>query len=239
MKQRALVLLAIVVLPRLLAAQAAKPRYPLPPPTLPEADEVALALSAAPAEVSGAADIYVLRGAEFAKVKTGTNGCACMVSRDLHEGSLYPICFDQEGVRTLMPELMLESSLRARGLSEAEVKQRVAAARSSGRLPEPNRPALAYMMSPRQVLFSSQEASGVRVGAWHPHIMVAKSGFTAEQLGLAGSPVLSFMQIARPGGPSLHEFVILLPVWSDGTPAPAPRPRSAPRQDQAAGRIYE
>jgi hypothetical protein len=213
-------------LPLALAAQTAvKPRYPLPPPTLPEAVEIVLAMSAAPAEVSARADIYVLRGTEFVKARSGTNGNACMVARDLHEGSLYPICFDQEGTRTLLLHEMMETALRARGLTETEVKQKVQAARARGALPDPAKAALAYMMSPRQVLFSSAEANGVRVGAWHPHIMIAKSGFTPQQLGVLPSSGLGFMQVSDPGGPPLHEFVVLLPVWSDGTSAPAPRMR--------------
>src|SRR5215208_1414392 len=135
-------------------AQATSARYPFAPRPLPEAEEIALAQSAAPAQVSSRADVYILRGMELVKARTGTNGCSCMVGRDLHEGSLYPICFDQEGSRTLLQREMMETSLRAQGLSEAEVKTRVTAAFANGQLSRPARPALAYMMSPKQVLFS-------------------------------------------------------------------------------------
>jgi hypothetical protein len=209
----------------MLTAQATKPGYPVPPPTLAEAEEIALAMSAAPDEVSSRADIYILRGTEFVKVKTGTNGNSCMVSRDLHEGSRYPICFDQEGTRTLLLREMKETSLRAKGMSETDVTREVEAARASGALPDPERPALAYMMSPRQVLFSSPEDKGVRVGAWHPHIMIANSGFTREQLGLVSATGVGFMQV-HDTVEGLHGFVVLLPVWSNGTPAPAPPIRS-------------
>jgi len=139
---------------------------------LPEADEIALALSAAPAEISSHADIYVLRGTDYVKVRTGTNGCACMVARDLHEGSRYPICFDQEGARTSLRRETMDGSLRAQGLSEAEVQDRVTAAYGSGELRRPAKASLAYMMSPQQVLFSSPDSSGIRVGAWSPHLML-------------------------------------------------------------------
>src|SRR5262245_26365455 len=84
--------------------------YPSPPRPLPEAEEIALAISAAPDEISGRADIYVLRGTEFVKARAGTNGCACMVGRDLHEGSRYPICFDQEGAKTMLKREIMEAS---------------------------------------------------------------------------------------------------------------------------------
>ena len=48
--------------------------YPAAPRALPEADEIALAMSAAPEEISAHADIYVLRGTEFVKARRGTNG---------------------------------------------------------------------------------------------------------------------------------------------------------------------
>src|SRR5574341_450707 len=149
-----------------------KPGYPVPPRALPEAEEIALARSAAPDEISSGADIYVLRGTEYVKAHAGTNGCACMVARDLHEGSRYPICYDQEGARTSLWREIMEGSLRAKGLSEVEVQRRVAAAYASGQLRRPAKASLAYMMSSGQVLFSSPNEDGVRVGAWSPHVML-------------------------------------------------------------------
>ena len=208
-------------------AQTPQSSYPVPPRTLPEADEIALAVSAAPDEVSAKADVWVLRGGEFVKAREGTNGCACMLARDLHEGSLYPICFDQEGARTLLFREMLETSLRAKGRSEDEVRTAVQQALSRGELRTPSRPALAYMMSPKQVLFSSQDASGRRVGAWHPHIMIAGVDMTNQQLGLQERSRYLHIQAGGEAG-SLHDLVIVLGVWSDNTPAPSVS-RAAPK----------
>jgi hypothetical protein len=113
---------------------------------------------------------------------------------------------------------MMETSLRAQGFTEEEVKTRVTDALASGRLARPARPALAYMMSPKQVLFSSAAADGRRVGAWHPHVMIAGVNISAEQVGLAGSRYL-YIQAGGESG-SLHDLVVLLPVWSDDTAAP-------------------
>lgn len=200
-------------------------RYPSPPKPLPEAEEVAIALSAAPAEVSAHADVFVLRGTEYVKARNGTSGAACAVVRDLHEGSLYPICFDAEAARTVMRRELLETSLRAKGYSEDDVRRQVQAAVTSGAIPLPSRPAVAYMMSPRQVLFSSSDSSGRRVGAWHPHVMMTGVNLSKEAIGLGAGSNYLYVQAGGERG-TLHEFVVLVPVWSDGTAGPAP---SAPR----------
>jgi hypothetical protein len=175
-------------------------------------------MSAAPAEVSSKADVYVLRGTDFVKVKTGTNGCACMVGRDSHEGSRYPICFDQEATKTTMLREIKEASLRAKGTSEADIRRIVDAAYKSGDLRMPSRPAMAYMMSPNQVLFSSPEARGVRVGAWSPHLMLMMPDVAPSQLGLADSASsVDIIQIRREGNHHA-ELVVKVPTWSDGTP---------------------
>src|SRR5262245_4181563 len=77
--------------------------YPVAPRPLPDSDEIRLARTAAPAEISGAATVYAVRDGDAQVLVQGTNGCACMVSRDLHAGSLYPICFDVEATRFVLP----------------------------------------------------------------------------------------------------------------------------------------
>lgn len=207
-------------LPAIAAAQATPPKsgYPVPPRPLGEAEETALAMTAAPSEVSGNADVYVLRGMEFVKVRTGTNGCACMVARDLHEGSRYPICYDREGANTSIFREIMEGSLRAKGKSEPEVKRAVEAAFASGELKRPSKPSVAYMMSPRQVLFSAPDSSGVRVGPWSPHLMLMLPGVAPDQLGLAAASKVGFIQIYKVGN-AHSELIVKVPTWSDGKPA--------------------
>ena len=210
---RTLLLTAILVTPS--RAQDAG-RYPVKPRSLPDSAEIALAMSAAPEEVSSRADIYALRGTRFEKIRPGTNGTACMVARDYHPGSLYPICFDQEGARTLMLREMREVSLRAEGVPESQIVSMVQQELASGKLPRATKTALAYMMSPRQVLYSSADSSGRHVGQWHPHVMMANVGISKEQLGLSSRYL--YLQAGGEAG-SLHEFVVLTAVWSDGQPA--------------------
>ncbi|HVT38219.1 MAG TPA: hypothetical protein VHE78_04205 [Gemmatimonadaceae bacterium] len=217
------ILASCTVLPLLGAQAAPVPGYPVAPRPLPEAEEIALAMSAAPTEISSRADVYVLRATGFVRVRTGTNGCACLVGRDLHQGSRYPICFDQEGTRTIMMREMKEGALRATGMSEAAVVRAVDAAFTSGELRRPLRPAMAYMMSPRQVLFSSPFADGFLVGAWSPHVMITLEGARPEQFGLARDSKVDVISMDHQGE-RFAELVVKVPKWSDGTPVAAARP---------------
>jgi hypothetical protein len=201
--------------------------YPAAPRALPEADEIALAMSAAPEEISAHADIYVLRGTEFVKARRGTNGCACMVARDLHDEGRYPICYDQEGARTLLFRELMEGSLRAKGLTEADVQKAVDAAYAKGELRMPSKASMAYMMSPKQVLFSSPNADGRRVGAWSPHLMLMMPSVEPSQLGLAHESKVDVIQVHNRGA-SHSELVVKVPKWSDGTPVAVSAPAKAP-----------
>jgi hypothetical protein len=196
-------------------AGAQSDAYPTRPTARPEAEEIALAIGAAPREISGKADIWILtteRGPT--KVRDGTNGCTCMVNRDLHEGSLYPICFDQEGTRSTFRQQLLELSLRFRGRSEQQVKDTVAEAFRLGTLIPPARPSIAYMMSSRQVLFSSPDSSGRRVGPWHPHIMISMPYARAEQFGLGDPSHIDGLSLDDSGAAGAS-LIIRMPTWAD------------------------
>ena len=210
----ATVALGAVAAPLLGQAEA----YPERPRPLPEAEEIALAMTAAPAEVSAKATIYVLRGAGPTRAREGTNGCTCMVSRDLHRGSRYPICFDQEATRSLFPRELMELRLRFEGRTEVEVKRAVAAAYADGTLPHPARPAVVYMMSSRQVLFSSPDPDGRRVGAWHPHLMISLPNATGEQLGFGEDGSAGNLMLDHPGEPSA-QLIVPVTWWADSAKA--------------------
>jgi hypothetical protein len=215
--RRRLFLLVALVLPTaasLAQTSIASSAYPTRPRPLPELEEIELAMSAAPAEISAAADIYVLRADGPAKARSGTNGCSCMVARDLHAGSLYPICFDAEGTRTVLHRELMELDLRARGRSEKEVQEAVAEAYATGRLKTPDRPAMSYMMSSKQVLFASAFEEGRRVGAWSPHVMLYLPNATPEQFGLASPSRVTQFFVVAPATRGAH-LVIKVPLWAD------------------------
>jgi len=144
-----------------------------------------------------------------------------MVARDFHGGSLYPICFNPEGVRTAMQRELMQGRLRSLGVPEDSIDRAVEGAYTRGELEVPRELALAYMMSPRQMLFSSAGKDGRRVGAWHPHLMFYVPGATPAKLGLIGAAASVPIQVGTPGTPQA-EVIVKLPQWADGTSVGAP-----------------
>src|SRR5271170_6139074 len=70
-------------------------------PLLPRTLEVELALNGAPRHLREGATVLVLESAGYVKAKEGSNGFTCMVSR--MDGDLFPVCWDEEGARSLLP----------------------------------------------------------------------------------------------------------------------------------------
>jgi hypothetical protein len=198
-------------------AQSVPNGYPVTPVPLADSVEIALAVSAAPAELSSQATVYAVRDGQVLTLRRGSNGSACMVARDLHGGSLYPICYNPEGARTVLARELLEVRLRSLGASEDSVERAVTAGYASGQLETPKSLALAYMMSPRQVLFSNPRAEGRRVGAWHPHLMFYIPGATPSMFGLSSEDA-GPIAVSGSGTPRA-EVVVKVQKWSDGTPA--------------------
>jgi hypothetical protein len=205
-------------LARELPAQGAAPSV-TPIALLPEAEEVALARSAAPADVSAKATIYVLRRDGFAKVVEGTNGCACLVGRDSHPESRYPICFNVEATRTILSAFLKEHELRLAGRTEPEVEAEIARLYGGGafRLPAP--PAMSYMMSSRQVLFTAPGPEGRRVGAWYPHVMIYLPYARLADFGLPDG-ARGELGVGDPGLPTAH-LVVKVRQWADSAAAGA------------------
>src|SRR5579863_3807314 len=97
--------------------------------SVPRERQIALALSAAPTEVSNKATVYILGPAGYEKARDGTNGVSCLIERSFAGGaqvSAAPACFDAEGSRTLVHTWLRREELRAQGKSEAEIKDDIA-----------------------------------------------------------------------------------------------------------------
>lgn len=199
------------------ASHAASQQHALAP-LMPEAEEVALARSAAPPAIADSATVYVLRRGGFQKLIDGGNHYTCVVLRD-HPNSLYPGCFDEEASRSVLRVEMFAQSLREQGVAESEVQARVAAALSAGELARPRRPAVHYMMSHRQRIYSSP--TGQLVGIWHPHIMIhLPAGTAADDFAVPASLGGTLIQANVEYGTT--QIVVLTHMWSDGTADPAP-----------------
>jgi hypothetical protein len=151
---------------------------------LPRDREIALARSAAPSAVSRDATVMVLTHRGFEVGARGTNGVTCVVNRS-HPQSLEPHCFDAEASATMLPIELRRTELLRDGKSAEEIDREIAAGLLSGKYRLPRRPAMSYMMSREQVLYSDD---GRNVGRWHPHLMIYYPHLTSADLGLGGEP---------------------------------------------------
>src|SRR4029450_9892466 len=85
---------------------AQSPQYPL----LPRALEIELALSAAPKHLRDEATVWGLDKGGNASARKGGTAFACVVSR--RAGDLFPVCWDAEGTRSLLPLDFEDAQLR-------------------------------------------------------------------------------------------------------------------------------
>jgi hypothetical protein len=167
-----------------LEAQSAGAGRAGPRVLLPRDREIALARSAAPSAVSRDATVMVLTDRGFEVGAQGTNGVTCVVNRS-HPRSLEPHCFDAEASATILPIELRRTELLGEGKSAEEIDGEIAAGLLSGEYRLPRRPAMSYMMSREQVLYSDD---GRNVGRWHPHLMIYFPHLTSADLGLGGEP---------------------------------------------------
>jgi|SRR5271169_5331748 len=144
--------------------------------------QIELALSAAPAEVSSKATVYIFGPQGYEKAREGTNGISCFIWRSFRETmqvSASPACFDAVGSRTLMVTAMRREELRAQGKSEAEIKDDIAKGYKDGRYKAPG-PGFLYMMSNENYFYSSGAKQWRTVP---PHVMFYAPNKTAKDAG--------------------------------------------------------
>ena len=158
---------------------------------MPETAEVALARTAAPANISKRATIKVLTKSGYQVVHEGDNGFVCMVMRawsaptytpaefrDLvYDATVRaPICFDPEATRTVIPYYELRARLGMAGKAPDQIAEAVGAAYTKGDLPKREGVSFAYMWSANQHL-------GPGIGHWHPHMMIFSPYYKNAMLG--------------------------------------------------------
>jgi hypothetical protein len=205
-------------------AQVAKPAYPAMLPvdqylSPDENAEIALARSSAPASISDAAEVMVLKPSGYITAAKGTNGFVCIVQRSWAKPTddpefwnpkvRAPNCFNAAASRTFLQIYLMKTKLVLAGKSKAEIATTTASALDKKELPELAPGSMCYMMSKQQYL--SDDDMG-----WHPHVMFFVSGNDVKSWGanLPGSPVYA--------GPDPEErvtvFMMVAAKWSDGTP---------------------
>jgi hypothetical protein len=172
-------------------AQGQTQYLPLSQYLMPQEAEIALARSAAPANVSDHATIKVFTESGFEVAIEGDNGFVCMVMRawaaptytpePIRDFVYYaplrsPICFDSVAAQTMMPYYELRHQLGLQGKGPDEITQGIEAAYARDELPRMETVSFAYMWSADQDL-------GPGIGQWHPHMMVFTPYYENSMLG--------------------------------------------------------
>jgi hypothetical protein len=207
-------------------AQVEKAPYPVMAPLdqyliSDENAEIALARSAAPASISNAAEVMVLRRDGYATAVKGSNGFVCIVERSWANTTddqqfwnpkvRAPHCFNSPAASTSLPFFLMKSKLALAGKSKAEIAAAIASAQEKGELPALAPGTMVYMMSKQQYLNDTGKS-------WHPHVMFYASGDAEKGWGanLPGSPVMAAYDPEQ----RVTTFFVLTDEWSDGTPGP-------------------
>lgn len=191
---------ALLICLAVISAKAQEAKYPpLSEYMMPQADEVALAKSAAPQFISEHATIRVFTASGYQTVHEGDNGFVCMVMRGFTgaptltpiqlRGLVYdaktraPICFNPQAAKTVLPHYELRTKLGIEGKTPDQMAEAIQAAYAKGKIPKRDAVSFAYMWSADQVLGP--------VGHWHPHMMVFVPYYKNSMLGdnAAGSPL--------------------------------------------------
>jgi hypothetical protein len=209
-------------------AEDAKARYPAMAPlteylSVQEADEIALARSAAPAPVAAKADILTLGGQGYKTAIKGTNGFVCLVQRSwatsFADDEFWnpkfraPICHNHAAALTMLPAYIERTGWVLAGVSKSDMLGRTRA--SARTFVPPDTGAMSYMLSKQTHLHDAD-------GHWHPHVMfyLANTDVAAWGANLDGSPVFAdrtgvYGQVGSPE--PVTTFFIPVPKWSDGT----------------------
>jgi hypothetical protein len=184
-----------------------------------QADEIALARSAAPASISDNAEILTLGVHGYENAVKGKNGFVCYVARawdqDFDNVEFWnpklrgPMCLNPAAVRSVLPYYLERTEWVLSGVSKTEMIARIKAALAAKKITAPEPGAMSYMLSKDGYL------GDIAGGHWHPHVMVylPHTDPTSWGADLPASPVFSFSSDLMP------LTLIFVPVhkWSDGT----------------------
>lgn len=197
-------LVLTVVVPSVLAAQSRD-------------DEIRLARSAAPVEISKDAKVYVLDHGHYVVADPGRSTEACVVVRPGPK-DVAPQCGDAEADATELALERFRTEQRLAGQSKADIDRAIADGMRSGRFRAPKRPALVFMLSSAQQL---TDPDGKPVGHWYPHVMIFYPGMTASDLGVVDSPDVNIPGVAAPGS-ERSALVVVARDWVNPALASTP-----------------
>jgi hypothetical protein len=206
-------------------ADDAKPPYPTMAPVeqyrvASASEEILLSRSAAPTSISNDASVLTLGDHGYETTLKGKNGFVCLVQRSwaagFNDAEFWnpklrgPICFNPAAARTILPAYLERTQWAIAGVSKADMIKRSSAELAANRSAAPEPGAVAFMMSKQGYL-------GDLAGHWHPHLMFYQAHADVADWGadLHGSPVFAGRDDLDP----ITTFFVLVPTWSDGTPA--------------------
>jgi hypothetical protein len=190
-------------------------QYLLPSPD----DEITLARSAAPPEISKDAEILTFSPKGYETAVKGNNGFVCLVERSWDKnfnGEFWnpkirsPHCLNAPAARSVLSTYLKRTEWVLSGASKAEMLERTKSAVAAHQIPEPEVGSMAYMMSKDGYI--GDDAGG----PWHPHLMFYLPHSTRDEWGanLKGSPIVSDPDAE----PMAITFFVPVSRWSDGTP---------------------
>src|SRR6202167_6237921 len=183
-------------------------------------DEISLGNSAAPASISGSAEVLTLGDHGYETAVKGKNGFICLVERSwanvFDDAGFWnpklraPICHNLAAARSILPPYLERTKRDLAGVSKTNMLERTKSALATNTFPAPEPGALSFMMSKQGYL-------GDTAGHCPPHLMfyLTRTDGAAWGADLDGSPVF-----AAQGNPEpITTFFVPVPKWSDGTPA--------------------
>jgi hypothetical protein len=227
MQKKLIGLVALVLLvgcaPRPIRAQAKPVSYPGVAPLskyfIPaKSSEIALARSAAPASISGGAEVLVLTKDGYVTAVKGGNGFVCLVERSWGKSTddpefwnpkiRAPHCLNAPAARTYLPNFLMKTKLVLAGKSKTEIARALKTAMDTKELPALEPDAMCYMMSKQQYLSDNDMH-------WHPHMMWYVPGDATQSWGanLVGVPAIA----ANDPEDRMTIFMLVVGHWSDGT----------------------
>ncbi|MEM7414217.1 MAG: DinB family protein [Gemmatimonadota bacterium] len=193
---------------------------------LPVADEVALALSAAPSDISSAASLYLLGSEGYERVTTGTNGFACLVLRSFSGApgskptdgpeAQVPACFNGAAAASLVRHAVLASRMHASGADPEAITTEVLSQLAGGTIRPPAGMAFAFMRSAEQQSAGAPATPAMYL--YHPFATDEELGEDAGALlSMPGSPAAAIRIPMDPIAPHRDVMVdgSLLPLDED------------------------
>lgn len=199
-----------------LSAQTSPPSTPAPRVILSRSEEIRLAVSGAPPAVTKDARVYVLKNGRYVVAQPGKTGVACQISRS-QALSLEPECGDEEADKTVLAIERFRVEQRLAGRPNADIVRAVADSIAAGRFRLPRRPAMVYMMSSAQILYSD---NGSFVGRWLPHLMLYIPFLRESDIGVSvGSMDVKGPMVDKPGT-ALSNITVVMRNFVDPAPVP-------------------